>query len=144
MKAMQTIRALVAIAGLSVTSLAAFAHHSSAGMDRDKPVTFTGTISEVEWVNPHIRFHLDVKNEQGKIESWNLGWGAPAMATRSGLTKEMLKAGTQVTIQAYPFRPDAAASGAGTKAAEAGCVVLNGQQFKAGYGPPCADPSAAK
>src|SRR5262245_4441091 len=105
MKVMQTIRTLVVVAGLCVTSVAC-AHHSSAGMDREKPLTFTGTISEVEWVNPHIRLHLDVKNEQGKIDSWNLGWGAPNGVVRSGVSKEMLKAGMQVTIQAYPYRPD--------------------------------------
>ncbi|HEX4999430.1 MAG TPA: DUF6152 family protein [Terriglobia bacterium] len=112
------------------------AHHSSSGLDRNKAVTLTGVISELEWTNPHIRIHIDVKSE-GKTENWTLGWAAVNAVTRSGMFKDTLKAGDQITAQVYLFATPPA-SAASSLVAEAGCISFAGRNFAAGYGPPCA------
>jgi hypothetical protein len=103
--------ALLALAslGLAYASLApcaAYGHHSVAGQfDSSQRFEVTGTISDVEWVNPHIYIHLDVKDEQGALTSWRLESLPTAMLRKAGLTKEMIVAdGMPVTVSGYPAR----------------------------------------
>jgi uncharacterized protein DUF6152 len=82
------------------------AHHSVAGQfDSSQRFEITGTVSEVEWINPHIYIHVDVKDEQGAVTSWRLESLPTAMLRKAGLTKEMIIAdGMPVTISGYPAR----------------------------------------
>ena len=78
------------------------AHHSFAAQyDRNKPVTLVGTISKVEWMNPHIYFYVDVKGPDGKAENWAVEGGAPNTLYRRGWRREMLQVGSQVTVDAW-------------------------------------------
>lgn len=79
----------------------AFGHHSVAGQfDVNNVVTLTGTISMVEWINPHIYIHLDVEDEQGNVVTWRMETNPPAMMRKAHLSKSMLrgKAGETVSV----------------------------------------------
>jgi hypothetical protein len=78
------------------------AHHAfSAEFDSNKPLKFTGTISKMEWTNPHVWLHLDVKNKSGQIETWAFEAGTPNVLFRRGVTKESVKIGMEVTVDGY-------------------------------------------
>jgi Family of unknown function (DUF6152) len=77
-----------------------FAHHSEAAeYDAAKPVKVTGVIKKVEWMNPHIWFYVDVKDENGKITTWGFSGGPPGMLLRRGITKDVLKIGSTINVE---------------------------------------------
>jgi hypothetical protein len=91
---------LIAGVGVLITGLPAMAHHSfAAEYDSSKPVTLKGTVTKVEWTNPHARFYVDVKDENGKVTNWNLELASPNVLTRNGWTRHSLKEGDQITVQ---------------------------------------------
>ena len=76
------------------------AHHSeSAEFDQSKPVKLTGTISKVEWQNPHVWFYVDVKDETGKTTTWGFSNSPPGSLMRRGITKDALKIGAVVNVE---------------------------------------------
>jgi hypothetical protein len=77
------------------------AHHSfAAEYDADKTITLTGTVTKVEWTNPHIFIYLDAPNEQtGAVVAWKLEMGAPNALLRLGWKRDSLKAGDVVTVE---------------------------------------------
>jgi len=100
-------KTFAASAGLSLLlSLAAHAHHSVAGQfDNAKRASLTGTISKVDWINPHVYIYLDVKDEQGAVTTWRLESLPTAMMRKAGLTSEKLRAeGSTVTAEALLAR----------------------------------------
>lgn len=99
MRAMWTIlgAALLAAAGLPLA-----AHHSfEAEFDRAKPVTITGKVTKVEWMNPHIWMYIDVATADGKTEKWEFEGGAPNGLKRQGWNRNSLKEGDVVTIDGW-------------------------------------------
>jgi len=93
--------ALLVGVGLLLASLTAVAHHSvSAEFDTNKKVTFTGTVKKVDWMNPHIYTHVDVKEANGKVTTYKVEGGAPNALFRQGIRPDSLKAGTIVTCTA--------------------------------------------
>ena len=101
-------RSLLVSAAIVVTAAATLlAHHSVPGQfDVSKPLTLKGVISKVDWINPHIYVHLDVKDADGTTNTWALATLPTAMMRRAGITKESLqgKSGEEVTISAVPAR----------------------------------------
>lgn len=94
------------VMGIAV-SATVLAHHSVPGQfDMSKPMTLKGVITKVDWINPHIYVHLDVKDSSGATNTWALATLPTAMMRRAGLTKESLqgKTGEEVTINAVPAR----------------------------------------
>lgn len=90
---------LVAGLGLLASAVPALAHHSfAAEYDNKKPVTLTGTVTRLDWLNPHIWVYLDVKDASGKTVRWQCEGGAPNSLTRNGWTKNAVKIGDEVTI----------------------------------------------
>jgi hypothetical protein len=91
---------------LAVVNVTARAHHSVPGQfDTSKPMTLTGVIADIDWVNPHIYIHLDVKEDGGGVARWSLGSAPPAMLRKANLTKtKLIGNGEVVTIVAYPAR----------------------------------------
>jgi hypothetical protein len=78
------------------------AHHSFfAEFDEKHPVKVTGTITRVEWENPHVWYYLDVKGADGKVTTWGFSMNAPGQLMRSGLTKDMLKLGALITAEGF-------------------------------------------
>jgi hypothetical protein len=95
---MKTLIAVLAVR----TATSAFAHHSfEAEFDKNKTVVLTGTVTKVDWMNPHIYIHLDAKDETGKSASWACEGGNPASLMRLGWKRNSLKAGDQVVIEGY-------------------------------------------
>ena len=89
---------LAGIALLAPTG--AFAHHSfAAEYDVKKPVTLKGTVTSVEWTNPHARIYIDVKDESGNVTNWNLELASPNVLVRQGWSRHTLKVGDQITVQ---------------------------------------------
>ena len=86
-----------ALAGSAATLLA---HHSfAAEFDDTKPLKITGTLTKVEWQNPHIWYYVDVKNPDGTTTTWGVSGGAPGQLMRRGITKELLKVGATVNVE---------------------------------------------
>jgi hypothetical protein len=80
-------------------SAAVLAHHSFAAQyDRNKPATLTGSVTKLDWINPHARFFMDVKDASGKVANWEIELAAPAMLLRRGWTRNDLKVGESVTV----------------------------------------------
>ena len=82
------------------TLLPAFGHHSeTAEFDQDKPVKLTGTIVKVEWLNPHVWFYVDVKDDKGNVTTWGFSAAPPGALMRRGITKDALVIGAIVNVE---------------------------------------------
>ncbi len=78
------------------------AHHAfSAEFDANKPVSFKGTVVRMEWINPHVWLHINVKKPDGTVEPWAFEAGTPNVLFRRGFTKASLAAGTEVAVDGY-------------------------------------------
>jgi len=87
---------------LFAAAVPAFAHHAfAAEFDAKKPVKLRGTVTKMEWINPHTWIYLDVKKPDGTVEEWMVEAGTPNTLIRRGFTKDSLKAGTEVLVDGY-------------------------------------------
>ena len=83
----------------------AVAHHAfSAEFDANSPVELRGTVTRMEWINPHSWIHIDVVNDSGEIEKWMVEGGAPNAILRRGFTADSLKPGTVILVEGYQAR----------------------------------------
>jgi hypothetical protein len=86
--------------GLLISAVPVLAHHSfAAEFDANKPIKVTGMVTKMEWMNPHARFYVDVKDESGKVTNWNFELGAIPVLLKQGWKKDSLKAGDQVVVE---------------------------------------------
>ena len=84
------------------TAVSLRAHHAfAAEFDAKKPVHFEGTVTKMEWVNPHVWLHIDVKKPDGSVENWAFEAGTPNVLFRRGFTKQSLLPGTEVVVDGY-------------------------------------------
>ena len=80
----------------------AAAHHAfSAEFDANQPIQLRGTITRVEWINPHTWIHIDVKTPSGAVEKWMIEGGTPNTLLRRGLTRDSLPQGTEIVVDGY-------------------------------------------
>ena len=102
MHARRWVVAPTALLLLAMTARESAAHHSfAAEFDANNPVTLKGTITKMEWINPHSWLHIDVKNEDGTTTPWMIEGATPNTLLRRGFTRDAVKAGTEITIVGY-------------------------------------------
>jgi hypothetical protein len=119
--------------GVLVASLGPFclaapiaAHHSwTSDYDGNKPVSVTGTVTKVEWTNPHTHFYVDVKDEKGTVTSWNFEMASTLSLERAGWTRKTLQVGAEVEVGGFGGR-------AVTERAVAGSITLDGKALFVG------------
>jgi hypothetical protein len=98
-------RALAVVLGVMLSAAPLRAHHSfAAEYDAKKPTTLTGTVTKVEWTNPHVRFYIDVKDQAGMVTNWEFTMGAVNGLLRRGWAMNLLKPGDAVTVDGYLAR----------------------------------------
>jgi hypothetical protein len=101
MKLVQKALVTIAVAAL-LTSNSVMAHHSfSAEFDHAKPVTLEGTVTKVEWQNPHTRIYLDVTDSVGAVVPWELELGSPNGLIRAGWSRHTLQGGEKITVKGF-------------------------------------------
>lgn len=93
---------LIAAFSLLLAAPSVWAHHAfAAEYDSSKPVTLSGTVTKIEWTNPHARFYVDVKDAQGQVLNWDFELSSPNALIRRGWTRNALKLGDTVTVTGY-------------------------------------------
>ena len=106
MRSKMTVLALGA--ALLLAAVPVLAHHSfAAEYDAGKPVKMTGTVTQMEWINPHAWVHIDVKQADGKVVNWMVEAGAPNALLRRGFNKQSLLPGTIITVEGYQAKDGA-------------------------------------
>ena len=101
MSAIRLRMGVLAVATL-LTPISLAAHHAfSAEFNADKPITLTGTLTKVEWTNPHSHLHVDVSEADGTVTTWNFELGSPNALMRRGWRRTTLKIGEKITVNGY-------------------------------------------
>jgi hypothetical protein len=109
------------------------AHHSfAAEYDSNRPVTVTGTVTKLEWTNPHARVFVDVKDESGKIVHWDFELGPPNGLMRRGWNRNSLKPGHVVTVTGFHSKTEPTVGNARTVTLADGRQVFAGSSFETG------------
>lgn len=120
------MRTLLAVLVVATAGPAALAHHSFASeFDGSKKLNLTGTVTKVQWRNPHTYFFIDVKGEDGQIRNWAMELGSPNVLMRRGWTRDSLKLGDQVTVEGSRAR-DMSYKGNATSVVIDGKRLFNG------------------
>src|SRR6187431_1754702 len=138
-------RTVLFLAGLAIAGMTrpASAHHSfAAEYDADKPITLTGTVTKLEWLNPHARIYIDVKDESGNVVNWDCELGPPNGLMRRGWNRNSLKAGHVVTITGFRSKLKPRGANARSVKLPDGRQVFAGSSFDTG--PAQEDPAPAK
>ncbi len=120
-------KALLALLVASTTTGVALAHHSfAAEFDAAKKLKLTGTVTKVQWRNPHTYFYVDVKGEDGEIHNWAMELGSPNVLMRRGWTRDSLKIGDQVTVEGARARDNSYKANANSVVTADGKKMFNG------------------
>jgi hypothetical protein len=107
------------------------AHHSfAAEYDSKKPVTLTGTVTKVEWLNPHVRFYADVKDEAGAVASWEFELASGTSLVRQGWTRTSLKPSETIKVEGYLARDGSRLVNAVTVSLGDGKKLFAGSSFE--------------
>ncbi len=100
---------------LALGTLPMLAHHSfAAEYDDTKPVKFSGMVTKVEWMNPHIWFYVDEKNADGTLVHWAVSGGAPGQLMRRGINKDVIQPGMMISVEGFRAK-DGSDNANGTK-----------------------------
>jgi hypothetical protein len=114
----------------AVLMASASAHHSfQAEYDADQPLTLTGTVTLLEWTNPHARLYIDVENEDGSVDNWDLELGPPNGLMRLGWRRDSLVPGIVVTVQGFRSRKEPLVANARSVELADGRQVFVGSSF---------------
>lgn len=126
----RTLIAAVIACGCVLAAFQASPHHSFfAEYDRDRTVTITGTVTLLEWTNPHARLYVDAPDENGEIVHWNLELGPPNGLMRLGWRRDSLVPGTVVTVSGFRSKTEDNVANARTVTLSDGREVFTGSSF---------------
>jgi Family of unknown function (DUF6152) len=104
----KTFAVLIAAIAVLAAAVPVWAHHAfAAEFDANKPVKFRGTVTKMEWINPHAWIHIDVKGDDGKVTPWMIEAAAPNALLRRGWTKQSLLAGTEILVEGFQAKDGA-------------------------------------
>ena len=96
------MKVTILLAASMLSTVPSWAHHAfAAEFDIKKPVKLQGTVTKMEWINPHAWIHIDVKGPDGKVTSWMVEGGSPNILLRRGFSKQSLEEGTVVIVEGY-------------------------------------------
>jgi hypothetical protein len=124
---MKTHLGVVSVVVALALAPAALAHHSfAAEFDSDKPVKLTGTVTKVQWRNPHTYFYVDVTDEKGAVHNWAMELGSPNGLARRGWTRETLKIGDTITVEGSRARDNSYKANASNVTLPGGKRLFNG------------------
>ena len=101
---MKFMAGIVCLFLFTIGTVPAFAHHGNAAYDQTKPVTLNGTVTEFDFVNPHVQIFFDVADDKGETTHWSVESADPAMLQRQGWSHETVKKGDHVTIVGHPAK----------------------------------------
>jgi hypothetical protein len=132
----KTVGIVFAAGALLLAAAPVWAHHAfSAEFDTEKPVKFKGTVTKMEWINPHAWIHIDVKGDDGKVTEWMIEAAAPNSLLRRGWTKNSLPVGTEIVVEGFQAKDSANRAN--------GSVITFTDGRKLFIGNPAGDPGAA-
>lgn len=121
------IKGLPIAASLLAAALPGLGHHSlAADFDASKPVILRGTVTRVEWMNPHVKFSIVVMDGAGKITNWEFELGSPNTLMRSGWNRNSLKIGDEITVRGCRAKDSANQGNATTILSDGGQPLLSG------------------
>ena len=95
---------LALFTGLLLVAGPLSAHHAGSLYDRENPITLTGTVTEFEFANPHVRVRFDVKNEKGEVSHWVAETAPPQRMFQAGWNRFSLKPGDTITVSGFPAK----------------------------------------
>ncbi|HTW66526.1 MAG TPA: DUF6152 family protein [Bryobacteraceae bacterium] len=123
----EVFRLLVLAGFIGLAALPLLAHHSfSADYDASKTFTLHGTVTRVDWMNPHVRFFMDVKDQTGKTTNWAFELGSPNALMRSGWSRNSLKIGDEITVQGCRAKDNSNRGNATSILSSDGKILLSG------------------
>jgi hypothetical protein len=112
------------LAGLLMLVVPTFAHHGTAGDDTSKIVTVKGTVTDFQYINPHVQIYVEVKDEQGNVQTWNGEASNSLVLHRAGWNSKIIKVGDQVTLNGYQSKNK------GTSLRLTSIVLADGKQLE--------------
>jgi hypothetical protein len=128
-----TSLAVLAAMAIVATTIRVSAHHSfAAEFDANRPLTVSGTVTKLEWTNPHARLYVDEIDKEGKVVSWDFELGPPNGLMRNGWNRNSLKAGHTVTVSGFHSKTNPRVANARTVTLADGRRVFAGSSFDTG------------
>lgn len=97
----------LAIVVMAVCGIPTLAHHGNAAYDETRQVTLHGTVTEFDFVNPHVQIYFDAKNSNGNVVHWGCETLSPGKLTRAGWTRDVVKPGDRITITLFAAKDGA-------------------------------------